>query len=215
MGASMRSTLLTAIVLGALATSASAAVVAEVEPNESIATAQNLDGNFTTDFVAGINNAGVNISTTVPHVTVTNDSVILNGLSDDFFSFTATAGTTGVFDIDGFFVNGTNSVLTLFDTLGAQVATNDNGTDGTEVLGSDSFLTHAFTQSGTYTIQVQDNVFGLRPVNQQTVYTLHISVPLAGAPVPEPGTWALFGLGVIGLGGLVRRRRRQRATAAV
>ena len=54
-----------------LTTHANAAPVIEIEPNDSIATAQNRDGAFSLDFDINIeNDAGINTSTTIPHAEV-------------------------------------------------------------------------------------------------------------------------------------------------
>lgn len=63
----------------------------EVEPNNSIDTAQNLDSSFVLQV-----NPNVESSDTIPHVSIAGTG---NG-TFDYYSFTATAGSTGIFDID-------------------------------------------------------------------------------------------------------------------
>ena len=54
-----------------LAPATEAGLVTEIESNDTLATAQNIDGSFTLDFSADIGNAaGANTSTSMPHVTI-------------------------------------------------------------------------------------------------------------------------------------------------
>lgn len=70
----------------------------------------------------------------------------------DQFKFTAKAGQTIVFEVVASMLNSRlDSVLTLFDDQGAQLATNnDNGTS------RDSLLGYTFKQDGEYVIRISD-----------------------------------------------------------
>ena len=59
--------------------------------------------------------------------------------------------------------------------------------------------------SGTWTLTA------VNPVNDGPHSIL--SFQLSGIATPEPGTWALFGLGALGLGAAARRRRAKSAAA--
>ena len=71
--------------------------VNEIEPNNSLLTAQNLDGNFTLGF-----NPNIESSDSIPYVSVlgTGDGTF------DYYSFEATTGSQGIFDIDTGINNG-------------------------------------------------------------------------------------------------------------
>ncbi|HID23621.1 MAG TPA: hypothetical protein EYP14_14660, partial [Planctomycetaceae bacterium] len=93
----------------------------EREPNDSIATAQNLDGeNWSLDSDPNVGDTLTNTSTTIPHITVsgTGDGTF------DYFSFTvANAGDRGIFEIDfgADLLGGAGSIdteLFLFDAAG-------------------------------------------------------------------------------------------------
>ena len=95
--------------------------VAEVEPNDSLASAQNIDAAFTLDFNPIIQDGmGTNTSTLIPHA-----SIIGGGdpaLTPDYFSFTVNdAGLSGVFDVDSGSVF-SDTALYLFDSAGNLLA---------------------------------------------------------------------------------------------
>ena len=144
-------------------------VVPEVEPNNGIASALNIDNlGFSLDFDPNIGNeAGINTSTTVPHVSIqgTGDGTF------DFYSFTVSnAGDTGVFDID-FGRDRTNSGLLTSDPIDTEIylftaagafldsdddrdgiRTNDPGSSS--ALVRDSFIEFTFASPGTYVLAV-------------------------------------------------------------
>ena len=109
------SCVLAACVAASLSSAASASVVAEVEGNDSLATAQNLDGYFTVGSDPNVTNAA-----TTPYVSVISGP---GGSNYDYYSFTvATAGSYGIFDID-FGMNEFDPWLTVFDAAGNLLTT--------------------------------------------------------------------------------------------
>ena len=112
------SSVLAACVAASLSGAASASVVAEVEGNDSLATAQNLDGYFTVGSDPNVTNAA-----TTPYVSVISGP---GGSNYDYYSFTvATAGSYGIFDID-FGMNDFDPWLTVFDAAGNLLTTQDD-----------------------------------------------------------------------------------------
>jgi hypothetical protein len=162
--------------------------VSDVEPNDSMAQAQNINDSFSLD-----SDANITDSTTVPHATV-------NGTGNDtydYYSFTvpqAGVSTTGVFDIDGAFPS-FDSSLRLYDSNGNFIAENDDlGSPdagsvscdpgcGDEPYTVDSYLVYNFPHAGTYYIKVSwFNSYVVpydldAPVPGGASYKLHVSVP--------------------------------------
>ena len=172
------------------ADAASAAVVLEVEPNDSIATAQDIDATANWNLA---NDADISASTTRPHASIQGTG---NG-TFDYYSFTATAGDTATFDIDS---EDFDTELFLYDSSGTLLAANDdNGGDPGSGGGLASFITHAFATSGTFTIGVGEfnssgdpgGITGNVP-DAGDVYTLHVSVDnhtiSNGRPANVPAT---------------------------
>jgi hypothetical protein len=197
--------------------SAWAVTIAEIEPNNTLATAQNVDGFFSLDFSPDIGDVvGMNTSTMIPHVTIlgTGDNTF------DYYSFTVTQpNSLGIFDIDH--TSGTTQPvdfeLFLFRSDGAFFAQNDNSPLIAGAGGStstlDPFIQHLFAMPGTYVIAVgrfnsipmgnpNPGIGGTMPKPGDN-YTLHISVP-------EPSTVISAAMGMCGLAvaGIYRRRRR-------
>jgi hypothetical protein len=84
---------------------------------------------------------------------------IATDIDVDLFRFTAVAGQIVDFDIDttqnG--VGGVDSYLRLFDSMGQQLAVNDNArAPGEATTGFDAYLHYAFTAAGTYFIAVSN-----------------------------------------------------------
>ena len=204
-----------------------ASVILESEPNNSIATAQNVDGGFSLDFSANIGDTtGANTSTTIPHVTITatGDGTF------DYYSFTVpSAGAIGIFDID--FGNGSggslDTELGLYSAGGGSALAEDDDFSsiagaGGSVSSLDSFIQHTFTSAGTFVIGVGEfntlqSVGGLtgNVPDLGDTYTLQISIEgasTAPAAVPEPSSLVLLGIGAVCLVGY--RRKRRRAIAA-
>ncbi|MFP6765474.1 MAG: hypothetical protein VB858_17735, partial [Planctomycetaceae bacterium] len=188
-------------------------VIPEVEGNDTLSTALNLDNaGFTLEADPEIGDETVNTAQSIPHLSVvgTGDG------THDFYSFTVTnSGDRGIFDIDhgadpdgGFF----DSEIFLFDADGNLLASNDDpvlavptvGADGS-VSTLDSFLETSFTAPGLYILAVGSSLAtgadgglsgGELPVG--ATYTLQVSIenhatgiittPQPPAPLPaSPG----------------------------
>ncbi len=189
---------------------ASAFPVNDFEPNDTLATAQNINASFSSDFSPDIgNSAGVNISTTSQHVTIIGTG---NG-TYDYFRFTVpAAGTIGVFDID-YGMPGYDSELALWDAAGSVLAENDDFSTSAGAGGSvhnyDAFIEYLFTSPGDYIIGVAQYFASAGPagwsggvIGTGQDYVLQVAL----TPVPVPGALWLFGSGLLGLVGLYRRR---------
>lgn len=206
--------LLTLLTLGF--TTANAALFSEIEANDTIVTAQNIDGAFDLSPNSLIeNSAGVNTSTFVPHVEIV--SVGDFSVTSDFYSFTASAGATVVLDIDCVSsptLNGCglspfgpfNALIVLYDPGGAPVFAGDDSSlpidTGSDSGGTlDSFLEIVLPVGGLWAVEVDDSVFGPIPAGGE--YILNVSL----APVPVPPALLLFGSGLMGLIGISRRKK--------
>jgi hypothetical protein len=184
-----------------------ASVIAEVEPNATIATAQNVNGNFSLEFVADIEGtSGSPSSTLIPHVTITgaveeghNPFTTTDPSSySDFFSFNVLAGNDIFLDIDHLAGRSfPDALLILFDPLGVQVGFADDSPVGPGDIGLDPFISHTALLSGVYTV-------GVGAFFDATNYDLHISVEGASiATVPEPfslALWSIFGVTGLAVG---------------
>jgi len=166
----------------------------EIEPNDSLAAAQNVDGGpWNTTFDPNIGDNLMNTSTTIPHLTI-------NGSGDgsfDYYSFNVTGASalnpvTAIFDVDfGFTTGGPDSVdaeLFLFDPAGNLITFNDDASTLSGAGGStsvlDSYIETLLTQSGTYVIGVGQfpssaaSTSGITgsPLDPGQLYTLQISL---------------------------------------
>jgi hypothetical protein len=142
--------------------------------------AQNLDAGFSVDSDPNIAN-----STVVPHA-----SVIATGDNNfDYYSFTATAGSRGIFDIDltnQGSTTGLDTEIFLFDNRGTLLATNDDAATNDPGSSSvdDSLLAYTFANAGRYVIGVakfnSDNTIGVGitgvPLTPNDSYTLNVSI---------------------------------------
>lgn len=151
----------------------SATPVAEVESNDSIATAQVIPpGEFAVE-----NDGAVVGSDAVPHVSVegTGDDTF------DYYSFQANAGAQVVIDIDD---ADFDTEIFLYDAGGTLLASNDDflepGNTGSDLS---SFLGAQVGLTGTYTVAIGafDSVGGIGGVTGDappvgSSYTMHISI---------------------------------------
>ena len=185
-----------AALLGALllGMQANAAVVSANGSNHSLNSAQSLNGLFTQEFSAEVTD-----STLIPHATV-------NGVGHDawdYYSFTLKAPASVLFDVDHA-MPGFDSWLSLYTADGASLGSHDDGhaRDAGSVHGYDGYWNYAFANAGTYIIGV--GKFSNSVIPEGMSYTLNISTVAA---VPEPETYALLGIGLLGLFAAQRRKR--------
>ena len=148
-----------------------AAAVSEVEPNDSIAQAQNIDASFDTS-----QNADIASSTDVPNATVNGTG---NG-SLDFYKFTVPAGDPArvILDIDHTTPPGSyDSMIELYDSGGVRIGDNDDdGADsGSTVDGNFDSRIGTTLDPGTYYVGV-GSFSGFGPVPAGATYQLHVSV---------------------------------------
>ena len=146
--------------------------IIELEPNNVIGEAQPIDGEFFLEFHPNIHDTQGNTSETIPHVTVfgTGDNTF------DFYSFSASAGSRAIFDIDT--TENLDSYLRLYDANGNSIAENDDtffgGEDPGSNTGLDSFLEFTFNTTGQYFIEVGSCCVGT--VDNGGTYQLHVSI---------------------------------------
>jgi Bacterial pre-peptidase C-terminal domain/RTX calcium-binding nonapeptide repeat (4 copies) len=149
--------------------------VSEVEPNDSIAEAQNIDPDFSLD-----SDPNIALSTSASHATVDGTGGTGNA-TFDYYAFSvpqAGSSTRGFFDIDGASPH-FDSYLLLYDSNGNFLAGNDdNWSDpGSEPpppsFTLDSSLEYTFPSAGTYYIAVGSCCVG--PVPNEVTYQLHVS----------------------------------------
>jgi hypothetical protein len=197
-----------------------AAIIVEVEPNNAIATAQDIDAHFSLDFSPDIGDIASNTSTQIPHVTI--DAQPNDDSTVDFFSFTVTtAGSRGIFDIDQADIledePDFDSWIELYSGDGMLLASNDDAGDESWGQGGsntilDSYLEYLFTLPGTYMIAV-GQATDLGTIPSDADYVLHVSVGAAQAVVPEPTAilvWAILS-SVVVVCAVQRRRARRRS----
>ncbi|MDA1053261.1 MAG: Ig-like domain-containing protein [Planctomycetota bacterium] len=155
--------------------------VTEIEPNNDLSSTQDIDAeDWTLQSNPDIGDATTDTSTSIPHVSIfgTGDSTF------DYYSFTAAAGSRGIFDIDA---ASFNSEIFIFYPSGFVLAFNDNSPatsgQGGSTGGFDSFLDVTLPTAGLYTVAVgafnsfafTGGVVGTPPALGDT-YTLQISI---------------------------------------
>jgi hypothetical protein len=183
-----------------------AAPVAESEPNDSIATAQSVDPFFDLSPNSSPNPnienaAGVNISTTAPHVEVISSGDASS--STDFYSFTIAGPTTVTIDVDCAQTEGVppptcsvgvadiDSFIVLYDPAGLPFEDNDDTfvLDTGTVDSFDSFLEIYLPVGGKWTVEVGEFAFPGPPpipITPGGDYQLNISLVggvVGGAPI--------------------------------
>ena len=149
----------------------------EAEPNDTIDTAQVIDGFFNVEENPNVHDSsGTNSSTTIPHARILgtgNDT-------RDVYQFDVPAGARGIFDIDD--TASLDSYLRLYDAAGDLITENDD-TFFSGDIGSntslDSFLEHTFDQAGTYYVEVSSCCPGgtfETTVDNGATYELNVSI---------------------------------------
>ncbi len=153
--------------------------IPEVPINNPRASAQNLDlANWTKRLDLDIEQ-----STAIPHVSIegTGDGTF------DYYSFTSTAGSKGLFDIDYNFDasgNAFDTQLFLFDSAGNVLASSDDDRGpGDAATNLASYIDFTFATTGTYTIGVAkylshslgSEISGTVPATGDR-YVLHVSI---------------------------------------
>jgi subtilisin family serine protease/Tol biopolymer transport system component len=152
----------------------------EIEPNNTLATAQNLD------LAQWTNRTDLNIeeSETVPHVSIAGRG---DGTFDYYSFMVGTAGVKGVFDIDAPAAGNTfDAKIHLFDADGTSLAEDDGNSpvDQGSTSGLDPRLTYRFSSPGVYVIGIarsgsvgtNGGISGSTPQLGES-YTLHVSLP--------------------------------------
>ncbi|MEW6157779.1 MAG: hypothetical protein AB1813_10120, partial [Verrucomicrobiota bacterium] len=155
----------------------------EIESNDSILTAQNIDGGaWTLAFNPDVGDSRSNTSTLIPHLTIAGSG----NESFDYYRFTVSAaGTLGIFDIDyGYFVNNYfDSYLRLYklnpdNTVTLIAVTDDSSTysgNGGSSSWLDSYLEHRFADAGQYILEVS-RYPGWYGVPNGVSYKLQVSI---------------------------------------
>ena len=199
-----------------------ASVISETEPNNSLAAAQSVNGNFSLDYRIDIGDGGfvANTSTSIPHVTVVGSG---DG-TFDYFSFYAPGTGSGsgqvIFDID-YTSASFDSLLGLWQADGTFLGFNDDydhrGGAGGSIKDADSLISTYLTTPGTYVVGVARWAAGVgtggftggypnAEPESSDLYFLQISVE--GQTVPEPSALVLLGIGILALSAGVSDRRR-------
>jgi hypothetical protein len=135
-----------------------------------------------------------------------------DGVSDAYASFQASGGVSESYRPDA--VGGAaivRSYESVVPIVGGQAAFYFQLVAGVTGVGRhyDAGVWSAYSEfgnsAGVTNVRVLDA--NMRPINGAT-YSFAEGLELYTATVPEPGTWALLGAGLVGLGGVAHRRRR-------
>ncbi len=202
---------------------ATASLITETEPNDTRATAQNLDGFFSLDPVDHNQNGICDIQecNTIPHVTV---EAVGDGTLD-YFSFYYKAGSRLIIDID---YNDSTIWLAAFEADTGYLifdapfrpegaSTNPDTIDTPDDFSVGILNNSPYQKSGRIIIGIAaaDHGYsfpwpGDNGGYDDGPYYLHVSLENS-APVPVPPTILLMGSGLIGIGTFFRKKKRKGA----
>ena len=162
--------------------------VVDIEPNDTIETAQVLVNNFSVIYSPDIGDNQTNTSQSIPHVTILGSG---DGSYDHYSFEVTTANSLAIFDIDSGADDpgAMDSYLTLYNSAGEILAENDdagiNNGQGGSTSSLDSYLEYNFEQTGTYVIQVGRCC--VSPISDGANYVLHVSLQNAQLDTDKDG----------------------------
>jgi len=145
-----------------------------------------------------------------------------NDVFNNFFVFNVPAGTSTSATISAylpnpgnglsaFYCNCTSLTYQLWDVttpVGQVMASNSGRVDIYNDLGSGTFFGSAVVTSGDQGTQILINLdaAGLASLNASAGGLWAVGGSIYGAQSPEPGTLVMFGSGILGLAGILRRK---------